>query len=211
MQSPLKLFRSLKHGDPQAVAVTAVVLFFLSVCWFSWTLLAPRKTEPLPLGGGRQGRQSAAVDPSLREVLDIQRAYLTPGDVPNPFFREPPAQPTPRERPPRNPPPANPNTGNNPNPNKPSPNPQPNPPPVATPSTRPLTLCYLGLLKRPDGNTVALISIAEENSQRFIRIGDQLASFTIIAISPEGIQIQEPNGPAIFLPRGNPQRFEVPL
>ena len=86
MQSPLKLFRSLKHGDPQAVAVTAVVLFFLSVCWFSWTLLAPRKSEPLPLGGGRQGRQNTAVDPSLREVLDIQRAYVTPGDVPESFL-----------------------------------------------------------------------------------------------------------------------------
>lgn len=214
MQSPLKLFRSLKHGDPQAVAVTAVVVFFISVCWFSWTLLAPQKSAPLPFGGGRQRQQSTGNETSLREILDVQRAYVTPGDVPNPFFRPPPAQPTPRERPPRNsgdPRPGNPTPGDNQNPTDPPPKPNPNPPPAPTPSTRPLTLSYRGLLKRPDQNTVALIAIAEENSQRFVRVGDQIESFSITAISPEGIQIQEPNGPAIFLPRGETQRFEVPL
>ncbi|MDF3127970.1 hypothetical protein P0Y35_02045 [Kiritimatiellaeota bacterium B1221] len=227
MQSPLKRFHSLKQGDPQSVAFTAVFLFLVSVCWFSWTYLFPPKDESLPLGRGRFENQIPLEAVSLSDVLEVHRVFQTPEDIPNPFYRKPPQKPSPK--PPKE---------NSPNPNSqanptvrnsrgaPKPNPpavkrptgssprvatRPQPPPAAAPKTQPLTLTYRGLLKRPDQSTVALVAITESGSQKFLTVGDKIPPFTVNQITAERVQIQRGSGPVIFLPRGKPQQFEVPL
>ncbi len=218
MQSPLKLFHSLKQGDPQSVAFTAVFIFLVSVCWFSWTFLFPPKNKSLPLGGNRFEKQVPIETVSLSKVLKVHRDFLTPEDIPNPFYREPPQERTPKKpkgNPTNTPAKGNPqnnqpqvNSGNG---NTPAVTNRPAPPPAEKPKTKPLTLTYRGLLTRPDQSTVALVAVSESGSQKFLSVGDQIPPFTVNQISPEGIQIQKEKGPAIFLPRGETQKFEVSL
>lgn len=204
MQSPAKLFRSLKHGDPQAIAIAAVLVFLVSVCWFSYTLLFPPDDGTLPLGASGRRQPPPANEVSLSQILDNQRSYLTPADAPNPFYRVPPRvkpRPTPK-----------PDTNKNPRETKPKPNPPTKTPPKPQgPKTKPLTLTYKGLMRRPDQSTVAVIHVAEENQQRFIQVGGQLNAFIINEITQEGVQIQEEKGPMIFIPFGETKRFEVEL
>lgn len=210
MQSPIKLFSSLKHGDPQAVAVTAVMVFFLSVCWFSWTFLSSQNTGKLPLGTGRARAGSPPDSFSLQDVLAQQRGFVTPDHSPNPFFKEPPEQ---RSRNPRNQrPPRNnrtqasednpvPTTNNPPPPRKTDPEPQ----------TRSLTLTYKGTLTRPDRQTVALVSVEESGKQFFLKKGEKLDIFRLTEMTTDSIRLQPDEGPTLFIPRGKAKTVKVPL
>ncbi|WFB34417.1 hypothetical protein P3T73_09610 [Kiritimatiellota bacterium B12222] len=226
MPSPIKHFKALKHGDPQAVAFTAVTVFFISVCWFSWTFLTPQKTPPLPLGEARKREAAPVIPASLSEVLESQQVYLTPGDIPNPFYREPPKARSPRNKAPKTAaipprispqrPPQNTATGVTPPPSSPLPNRPPSAQqsasvPLIEKVMRPLTLTYQGMLTRPDHSTVALVSIMEQDRSPFVKVGDKVDVFTVIEITPEQIQLQQADNPRISLPRGKSQKFEVPL
>lgn len=209
-----KLFTSLKHGDPQAVALTAVVVFCVSVGWFAWTLLNPQLTENLPLGTGADRREAPTEDVRLSSLIEEQQTADIPDSVPNPFYRSPPER---RQRRPT----GNQNQTNNQNsddtkdPEKPEEPEEPEkpkpPPPPPEPTTRPVDITFHGMLIRPDGAKAALISTSDDPRQRFLAIGDSLPGpFTIGSITSGSLELQSETGTPEHFERGKTRTLEIP-
>ncbi|MEX2607554.1 MAG: hypothetical protein WD708_09425 [Kiritimatiellia bacterium] len=214
MMSPGKRFSSLKHGDPRAVAFTAVAVFCVSVGWFSWTLFNPQLTENLPLGTGADRRPAADGEFRLSQLIQDQQTADIPGSIPNPFYRTPPDRPA--KRPARTPTQTENGSGKttettaNAEPGK-KPVPPPPPPPPPEPVTRPVDITFHGMLIRPDQAAVALISTSDESRRRFLLLGDTLLDrYTIGSITSDGLELQTVDGSPEHLSRGQTLTVEIP-
>lgn len=206
---------SLKQGDPQALAVLAGIAFSASVCWFSWTLLFPAQPDAPPGSGIGQRPVPVPTSVSLQEMLAAQREIDPPTEVLNPFFKSAPPRRTRGNR-------RNQNDGNDEatadKPSEPDPadgqeteNPRATASAPPEPTTRLVEVQYRGMLTRPDRTTVGLIAMPGESREEFIAVGDSLFGHEVMGISPEGIALQEGNGPMEVVPRGETKSIEVPL
>lgn len=208
--SPRKLISSLKHGDPRAVAFSAVAVFCVSVGWFSWTLLNPQLGETLPLGTGADRRAAPAEAFQLSQLIQEQQRADTPESIPNPFYRTPPERGARR-------PPGNQNQGGTQNEkeaetaaNK-EPEKKPDPPPPPEPATRPVDITFHGMMVRPDEATVALISTSDGPRRRFLAVGDDLLNvFTIGSVTSDSLELQLGEGAPEHLSRGQTRTLEIP-
>jgi hypothetical protein len=206
-----KLFTSMKHGDPKAMALTAVTVFCVSVGWFSWTLLVPPASEPLPLGSmpGRQAAPGEGVH--LSKLIQEQQTAKIPESDPNPFYRKPPGRPARqpnRSRDKRDTEESVTEGSRRTGPAAESRPPPPPPPPE--PTTRTLEITFHGMLTRPDHTTVAMITTSDDPRSRFVKVGDELATMTIGSITSDSLEIQQERGQPEFLGRGHTRSLEIP-
>lgn len=218
MKGPRALFQSLKQGDPQAIAVMSVLVFVLSVGWFSWSTYGPSAQEDFnPVGGGRPRPPVPTATP-LSTFIEAQQKFQTGEDPVNPFHLpwSPPTPRPPRERTPRE----NTDSGNSQNrnnDNRPDQATQDKPPraPAATPTPKPtpiprVTYVYKGTITRPDGGTVALVVNAKNGSSHFVSVDGTLPPLTVRSITPDILESTHPDGTLVRMPRGEPHTFEVP-
>lgn len=201
MKGLQKQIAALKHGDPRAVAFTVVLLFFISVLWFSYTWLMPQK-EDTRTNSAPFRQEPSEEDILLTQVLETEQGGIE-GEPRNPFY----LKPLPTPRPPR------PTPGPRPVP-RPKATPKPDEPeavptPVPPPQVETITYVFQGMLKRPDGMAVALVSIPKEARNRYVREGQELAPFTVMKVYQEGVEIRRGDDPPILLQRGEPQTFEL--
>jgi hypothetical protein len=204
MKSPAKLIESLKHGDPQSIAITVVFAFFLSVLWFSWTMFFPPEEETIPFTQ-RNNISMETPEALLSQTLAQQQEGFKGDASLNPFFLE---VPKPKPRPPRDPGPSDNNGGNEP---KPTPEPRPTRPPRPQPEPEKPTVTYVfqGMLTRPDNVDVAFIQIPKEGKSAYVKSGDVLGPLTIVTVLKEGVEVQsDPQKPSFLLLPGEPQTFD---
>jgi len=196
-----KLFSSLKQGDPQAVAIACGLFFLLAVSWFSWTLFTADNGESLPLAAGRP-RPPLPTPTPLSAFIETQQNLKTDDKAPNPFFRNAPRErPTPgpdsveRNRPtpvaPPTPPP-------------PPPTPTPQPPPPET-----VTYVFKGMIRRPYGETGALVGNAKNATSKYVKAGDELPPLRVLSVRADALELQINQDPPVLLSRGIPQTFPV--
>lgn len=204
MAKPGKLFESLKQGDPRAVAATAALLFLFAVCWFSWTLLTPPAEEPLPMGRDARRAPPPPEETPLGAIIRGQQSLAAAERAPNPFHHEAPERPAPPPRPTRKPenetPRPPPDKGNGDEPK----------PPPKDPGPKPVRVSYVykGMLRRPDGEVVALVANPKNGTSRYLREGDELKPLTLESIAPSGLEVRQGDEPLMFMPRGEVRTFE---
>ncbi len=197
MAGARKAWNSLKEGDPQAVAVLAILLFLTSVGWFVHTLRAESEEVDFPAAGGGM-RAPVATPTPFSAYIEAEQAFRTGEKPPNPFHlpwqpRTPPKTETKPEvveqvapvRPPR---------------------PTPVPPPVPIPS---VTYLFQGTMTRPDGVRVALVAEPKEGRSHFLASGDSLGAFTVGDIGLDQLLLRKGEGDPLALRRGEVQTIEL--
>ncbi len=202
----MKLIQSLKEGDPQAIAITSVLVFFGCACWFSWTLLMGNREEALPFGSSRN--QAPQPTPTPLSAMIMEQQALDPGErPPNPFYKAAPRprnpKPTPKPDKPRNP--RQPRPKATPRPTPPEELPPPTPVPPET-----VTYLYAGVLTRPDGSTVAFVRRPKQGDALILKEGEALPPFTLLQIGKDNIEVQLGEDPPVLLQRGETNTFELP-
>jgi hypothetical protein len=204
----MNLLDSLKQGDPRAIAALAVLLLLLSVGVFSKTLLFPPRESDI-----RYNTPSQPPAPGSRErlsrVLVQQREAFRSKEHLNPFYLDPPERRRRRRE--------SPDQTSETNGSSPRPRPRPRPrtgngdgtQAAPQPTVETITLVYNGLLVRPDGVTVAAVSIPSLPDSRFMQIGDEVNSFVVTDISKTHLDIQRNQKETVRLTRGSPQTFVI--